>query len=49
VAIAPSGRVTEYPIPGGDPTGVTVAPDGAVWIAEDDANQIVRMPPPQPA
>ena len=40
-----AGVVTEYSLPGKDPVGVTVAPDGVVWVAEDEGNSVVRLLP----
>jgi streptogramin lyase len=38
--------MTEFPIPGSDPVGIVVGPDGTVWVAEDEGNQIARLLPP---
>jgi virginiamycin B lyase len=38
--ITPSGKVTEYPVPGptdAGPTSITSGPDGNIWFGRDDA------------
>jgi hypothetical protein len=46
VRVSPAGDMAEFPIPGSDPVGIVVGPDGTVWVAEDDGNQIARLLPP---
>jgi virginiamycin B lyase len=48
--ITPNGSVTEFPIPiigdgwyEGDPSAIAAAPDGSIWIANDETSQIVRF------
>jgi streptogramin lyase len=42
----PHGVITEYAVPAGsNPQGVTRGPDGNLWFAEYDVNQIDRVTP----
>jgi virginiamycin B lyase len=35
--------ITEFPVPGTTPTGITVGSDGALWFTETAAGQIGRI------
>jgi len=42
-AWAAAGTVTEFPVPGGEPSVITAGPDGNLWFTERDGNQIGRI------
>ncbi len=43
-AWAVAGTVTEFPVPGGEPSFITAGPDGALWFTEGTGN-IGRITP----
>ncbi len=45
--ITTSGQITAYPIPGATRLlGITLGPDKALWLADEDGNRIFRFVPP---
>ena len=42
-----TGHAVEFPIPSGNANliGITLGPDGNLWFAEDDANNVARITP----
>ena len=43
--LTPGGVLTEYPVPGLGPVGITVGPDRALWLTAITSNEIARLTP----
>lgn len=39
----PQGVITEFPVPGGQPTSITAGPDGNLWFTDDSFNNAIGV------